>query len=106
MLLFSRRDTSIISLIKYCGTGMDALTVVPFKSEKLLSMIFWKTFSMMNSLPSVKQNISTVAYLLLNFNSRAYKAEAVGVILNRLQMRLDQGLIKMLSSPTIVIFIA
>lgn|SRR4026209_1824642 len=35
----------MISLIKYCGTGMDASTVVPFKSEKLLSMIFWKIVS-------------------------------------------------------------
>ena len=45
IFLFPRSAISMSSLIMGCGTGIEASTVRPFKSEKLLSIIFWKISS-------------------------------------------------------------
>ena len=45
MVLLPWSATVIISLIKAAGTGTEACTVVPFRSEKLLSMILRKILS-------------------------------------------------------------
>ena len=44
IFLFPCSAALIISLIRCSGTGTVASIIVPFKSEKLLSIIFWNIF--------------------------------------------------------------